>query len=408
MYCKKVKTKSGQVRWECIEDGPANPITGKRNQIKRRGRTKSEAKQKVENEIAKQNLTRVDPKQVKGMTFDQLVDKWFEMYRVTKVKKNTIETRVEQIQTLNKKMAKMPIDKLTHLFYQGVMNDIFSEGASKNTLLGTQNCANMIFKFALKHNFMAENPAAGIIIPENPKTIEDLQKDSIGGKYWERDELNEFLDTVLECGLELDKERFFTLAFSGIRVGELNALMKSDLDFDNNLIRITKTMSGQNENMREYELGTTKNESARIIEMEQSIMDMLRELVRQNDEHKMKYRTLIDDYHDGDFVFARKNGYPYFRGDVNYRMKRILKKTNIKRHATSHIFRHTHVSMLTESGVDLPTIMERVGHNDPKTTLEIYTHVTKKMREKASEKIRGNFDDLLQKISFQNKNVTLM
>lgn len=46
-----------------------------------------------------------------------------------------------------------------------------------------------------------------------------------------------------------------------------------------------------------------------------------------------------------------------------------------KKAAIPHIFRlrHTHISMLAEAGVDLKTIMQRVGHNDPDTTLRIYT-----------------------------------
>ncbi|WP_164670926.1 tyrosine-type recombinase/integrase [Virgibacillus doumboii] len=399
MYCTQIKTKSGKKRWECIADAPPNPVTGKRNQIKRRGKTQKEAKQKVRDEIAKQTETRVDPKQVKGVTFDQLAAKWLEMYRVTKVKGNTIDIRMGQIKRLNEKMAKIPIDKLTHLFFQSVINDVFSDGTAKNTLLGIKACANLIFKFAVKYNYMTVNPAKDIVIPEKPKTIEDLQKNSIEEKYWERKELDTFLDGVLKYGLELDKERFYTLAFSGMRVGELNALQKQDLDFDRNQIRIYKTISGHNENMRTYDMGTTKNSTARTIDMEQPIMDMLRELVRKNDEHKMKYRTLIDDFHDADFVFQHKNGYPYFRGTVNDRIKRILRLIGSDKHATSHIFRHTHISMLTEAGVDLPTIMQKVGHSDPKTTMGIYTHVTNKMKENASEKIRGNFDEMLQKIS---------
>ena len=104
-------------------------------------------------------------------------------------------------------------------------------------------------------------------------------------------------------------------------------------------------------------------------------MDMLRELVRINDKHKMKYRTVLDDYHDKDFVFSRGNGYPFVTKTVLNRMNRILDKTSIKKHATPHIFRHTHISMLTEAGVKLPTIMKKVGHEDVKTTMGIYTHV---------------------------------
>ena len=49
------------------------------------------------------------------------------------------------------------------------------------------------------------------------------------------------------------------------------------------------------------------------------------------------------------------------------------------KHLTTHIFRHTHISMLAELGVPFKTIMQRVGHNDSSTTLSIYTHVTKSM-----------------------------
>jgi integrase len=399
MHCEKITIKNGQVRWICVEDGPPNPVTGKRNQIKRRGKTRKEAKAKVEYETAKQSQTGVNAKEIKGVTFDRLALKWLEMYKLTSVKKATIETRLTQLNKLNENMAKVPIDKLSHLFYQNIINNIATKSA-RDSVLGIQSCANLIFKFAVKYELMTQNPAAGVMIPKKAKTVEDLQKDSIEEKYWEREELDAFLSSSLKCGLELDKERFFTLAFSGMRVSELCALQKNDLDFENNVISVTKTITGHGESMRGYELGTPKNGSARTLEMEEPIMDMLREQVRKNDEHKMKYRLEIEDFHDMDFVFPHKNGYPYSRGDVNYRIKHILKKAKIERHASSHIFRHTHISMLTEAEVDLPTIMERVGHSDPKTTLKIYTHVTKKMKANASEKVRGKFDDLLQKIAF--------
>ncbi|MBP1948483.1 site-specific integrase [Virgibacillus litoralis] len=227
-----------------------------------------------------------------------------------------------------------------------------------------------------------------------------MQKDKIEEKDWEREELDAFLTATLKHGLRLDKERFYTLAFSGLPVGELCALKKSDLDLENNIISVTKTINSKNDNMREYDITTPKNDiSVRKVEMEKPIMDMLRDLIRRNDTHKMKYRLQMEDFHDGDFVFSRENGYPYFGIDVNSRINRMLKKAKINRHASSHIFRHTHISMLTEAGIDLPTIMNRVGHKGPKTTLEIYTHVTNKMMKKASEKINHAYGDLLENIS---------
>lgn len=76
-------------------------------------------------------------------------------------------------------------------------------------------------------------------------------------------------------------------------------------------------------------------------------------------------------------------------------MGRILKKTSIEKHATPHIFRHTHISMMAEAGIDLPTIMKRVGHDDMKTTMRVYTHVTDKMKKNAAERIKNHFSNIL-------------
>ena len=43
--------------------------------------------------------------------------------------------------------------------------------------------------------------------------------------------------------------------------------------------------------------------------------------------------------------------------------------------------------MLAEMNVPLKAIMQRVGHNDPNTTLQIYTHVTENMKAETRAKL---------------------
>lgn len=43
------------------------------------------------------------------------------------------------------------------------------------------------------------------------------------------------------------------------------------------------------------------------------------------------------------------------------------------------------VSRLAENNVPLKAIMDRVGHADAKTTIQIYTHVTKKMKSNVAD-----------------------
>ena len=69
----------------------------------------------------------------------------------------------------------------------------------------------------------------------------------------------------------------------------------------------------------------------------------------------------------------------------NQKLDRILKKNELKR-ITVHGLRHTHCSLLFEAGLPIQEVKERLGHSDIKTTMNIYTHVTKKAKEKSAEK----------------------
>nr|WP_254844060.1 tyrosine-type recombinase/integrase [Virgibacillus dokdonensis] len=58
------------------------------------------------------------------------------------------------------------------------------------------------------------------------------------------------------------------------------------------------------------------------------------------------------------------------------------------------------MSMLAEAGVDITTIMKRVGHEDIDTTKRIYTHVTDKMKRDGTEKISNLYGNILEKTTF--------
>lgn len=401
MYCEKITLKSGKISWSCVADGPADPVTGKRKQIPRRGKTKREAMDRVNEAINSLTNDGIDLSVGKNTTFDTLAAEWLVTYSLTGVKKNSVRIRRNEIDNLNSCFGKVPIVKITHSVYQNALNELAPE-FSRNTLQGINGTAGMIFRYATRVKKIKDDPTVGAIVPKKRKTVEEIKADPVEESYLEHEELEEFLAAVTKYGLYLDLERFYTLAFTGMRSGELCALQKEDLDFENGIIKINKTLYSETNNMRLYELTPPKTDgSIRDIETEKPVMDMLKRIVRRNDKHKLQYRHMYDDFHDNNFVFCRDNGYPFAPKNILDRMNRLVEKTSIEKNATPHIFRHTHISMLTEAGIDIATIMERVGHEDIETTMKVYTHVTNKMKKDASHKLTNLYGDILHNINFK-------
>lgn len=401
MRCEQVKTKSGQVRWMCIEDGPRDPATGKRKQIRRRGKTKGEAKKRVQDAIRVLEEDMVDLNTGKRIPFEDAAKHWLEVYTLTGVKRSTVRIREKEVKILNRYIAKTPVGKVTHVQYQKLINDIAPDYA-RTSVQGVNTTAGMIFRQAIKDRIIRHDPTVGVVIPKKRKTIEEIETDKIEQKYLEREELDSFLEAVREHGMDLDVERFYLMAFTGMRSGELCALKWSDVNFDTNEIRITKTLYNENNNMRKYELTPPKTEgSIRTITIEDEIMQLLKSHYKRQTKTKMKYRHMMDEYHDADFIFCRSNGYPFIQKTIIQRMSRLLDYTKIEKDATPHIFRHTHISMMTEAQIDLATIMEKVGHEDMKTTMKIYTHVTNKMKKDASDKVRTLHENALSAINIK-------
>ncbi|MFP5303862.1 tyrosine-type recombinase/integrase, partial [Cobetia sp. SIMBA_158] len=59
---------------------------------------------------------------------------------------------------------------------------------------------------------------------------------------------------------------------------------------------------------------------------------------------------------------------------------------------TVHGFRHTHASILFEAGATVKEVQVRLGHRDIKTTMNIYTHVTKTVKERTAELFQSYID----------------
>ncbi|PGT89191.1 site-specific integrase [Bacillus sp. AFS040349] len=398
MYCRKVDTKKGKV-WECTEEIPKDPVTGKRKRVSARGKTKPEAKIKLErkiDEIVEYGLT-TDPQQSQ-ITFEKLANEWLETHK-RNTKNSAFRSNQYHIKRFGKYIAKIPVRNITKKAYQNVIDQMSNDGYSYNTIYSAHSVAKKIFKQAIAWDIIKSSPADMVVLPKQTLTIEEIESDQTAEQYLEREELKSFLNIVDKHGLPSDDAIFTILAFTGMRIGELLALKWKDIDFNSKEINVTKTIYNIDGKKDEYQLLPPKTKkSIRKISIDDHLIKLLNRQKNLINEQKMRVRN---SWHDEDFVITREDGYPMSPRFVHYRIKRIEKflkaETNCKKKLHPHILRHTHTSMLTEAGADLRAIMQRLGHTDAKTTLSVYTHVTEKMKIDTSDKLAKAFGDLINR-----------
>jgi Site-specific recombinase XerD len=386
--CPKNRKCTCGAKWYFAIDIGIDPKTGKRKQKRKGGfATRKEAELAAAKLI--QELSEGTYVTESNITFRAFADQWLELYENSgKVKISTIIIRKKELKRLLDFFAKMKLRDITLKHYQDALIELKRLEYAEQTIKGIHTTARMIFKKAVELGKIKKDPTEFAVIPKDKPTVEDIESKKEIPKYLERDELIRFLDTARTYGSQLEYTIFLTLAYTGLRGGELLALKWSDIDLDEQTISITKTLFNPSGGGNEYTLLTPKTASSiRTIDIDSTVIAELRKLRAVQNEVRMKYR---DRYRDQNFVFANLTKHKWLGHPLNTRslprqMKRYLRLAGLDESLTPHSLRHTHTSLLAEAGATLEEIMERLGHHDSKTTRNVYLHITKKRKKAVAQ-----------------------
>lgn len=357
-----------------------NPQTGKYEYISKTGfKRKSDAKHQAE--MIERQLRTGEYISPSSTTFKQVADDWLKQY-ANEVKVSSVRAREKAIHHAVQRFGTYPIQSIKKHDYQRFVDDM-SAKFSKNYVDSIVASTNMIFRYAYDMKIIKALPSEGIKRPKKKRTVEELEETEIHKKFLEKDELVEFLKVAkYNHSPQNSFEVFSTLAYTGLRAGELIALKWSDIDFENNTISITKTYYNPNNNKKKYQILTPKTDSSiGKISVDPKIIMLLKDY-KVNVQDKWKNELYVDN----DFVFTDNNGYPLVIKKLQLWIKAILKKTNINKNISTHSFRHTHCALLIEAGVHIKEIQERLRHKDINTTMNIYAKITNSYKKDASQK----------------------
>ncbi|MGG3802022.1 tyrosine-type recombinase/integrase [Metabacillus fastidiosus] len=300
---------------------------------------------------------------------DIVVKDWLNEYG-PQCQPSTLENRKNYINNqIIPNIGHYRLSNLKRLDYEKFLNELLKKYA-KTTVQTIHSIFSTAINKAVELEMLTHNKYQNISLKkENEFSEEDRN-------YLTRDEVNIFMGAA-------KKSQFhhyiiaLLLLRTGLRKGEMLALSWHDIDLDNKTLAVTKSRN---------EFGVKKpktTSSIRTIGIDDTLVEELKKYKTWQKKNRMKYGA---NYQDSNFMIVCPNGTEMGTFGVNRVMESILRKTNLHR-ISPHGLRHTHAIMLLESGVDIKTVSERLGHTTINMTADVYLHITKKHEEESVLKL---------------------
>ena len=377
MQIKQITKKDGSIVYRANVYLGVDKVTGKDVKTSITGRTKKEVKQKTkEAEIAflQNGSTRFQASNI--TTYKELASLWWESYKHT-VKPNTqLNVRRLLDNHILPLFGSYKLDKLTTPLIQNVVNklaDKTNKGEEGAFLYYDSLHAlnKRILQYGVVMQAIPFNPAREVILPRN---TQKAKREKV--KHFDNQELKKFLDYL--DSLNLNKFRYYYentlykfLLATGCRINEALALSWSDIDLENSVVHITKTL-----NYKQETNSPKSKASLRDIDIDQATVSMLKQYRHRQTKEAWKIGK-SESIVFSDFIHE----YP------NNRTLQTRLRTHFKRAKVTNIgfhgFRHTHASLLLNSGIPYKELQHRLGHSTLSMTMDIYSHLSKENAKKA-------------------------
>lgn len=318
---------------------------------------------------------KLSTKQVESITFEEIYNLFYKSWAQT-VKEST----KHNCKSVDKTMKQViPSDTLLANLDRRFLQQAIEKVIESNGYITAKKVRHRlrgIFKYAVQYSYIDNNEVDYTTIPQKPKTLEELEKKR--NNFLTMQEIKALVDVLNRREYHQKyADMVLVLALTGMRYGELTALQLKNIDFENNKIEI----SGNFDSVNKIKTLPKTTNSIRTIKVSKTVMEAIqRQIVRLSE----RFQPLSSD--DYIFCFERWNQPTTISCFIQI-LKKYGKQAKIEKNLSSHIFRHSHISFLAESGLPIKSIMDRVGHSNAKMTLEIYSHTTEDMEDKLVNKL---------------------
>lgn len=364
------------------------------------------------------------------VTFAEFSEQWLEEVGRMKLEKSTYSKHKTILEKQvypyfgHKKMSQITDRDITSMFNGLIKTGYVRKGEQRKyqykTLRRILNVVNIVFEKAVVWKVIEENPCKTYELPNNvprPEKIkvftpaeaktflqildkefeadysERTRKDSNGNEY----KVSAYTTTYK---LPFQFAVFFAIClYGGLRRGETISLMWEDIDFEKNIIHVTKatgkapgTAGGQY--LKEPK---TKN-SVRDVTVPQTVITMLKRLKLEQNAYRLSIGDQWQETFDENgkplhFIFIQSNGKQMYLDTPSQRFTKLIEDYNktVEKEEDKlplislHGLRHTMATLLIAERTEISTVSGRLGHADISTTLDVYTHFLKERDTAAAD-----------------------
>ena len=283
---------------------------------------------------------------------------WFEHYKKPTLKTKTIICYRTMFNHILPFFGEMQLTEITTSDIQSFFDQF--RDASRSTVKHMKDVLHQIFDSAIEDGYITKNPTDSkrLVMPSKVTERQPLKPEQV------RHILQEMPRLDLQARLLL-----MLLLYTGERKGEVRGLRWEDIDFENNLIHVRRAISSA---QNQPTVVSTKSKAG--------IRDipLLPELRRFLQQFKQREGYLL----------GRQR--PLTEAQYRRLFDRIGLKVNLYG-ATSHVFRHTFLTMAASS-LDPKTLQAIAGHASCDITMNRYVHKRDDKVKESRQKLAGLFD----------------
>lgn len=337
--------------------------TGKQIHVTRRGfLTKKEASLTLAQ--LRVEVSKGEYKKPITETFEDLYNVWIQHYERTVEESTFVKTLGIFKNHILPALGHYRIEKLSVSICQGFVDDC-SLKLKRFRMVKTY--ASKVIDFAIKREYISSNPFKLVDLPKiKASAVLDTEVN-----YYSKEQLIDFLQCLKQYGNAQITAFFYLLAFSGIRKGEALALTWADLNFDTKELLITKALS-RGKNNKLY-IKSTKTDTIRQLLIDDETCSILSEWKKIQ---QVKFPKAND---KSQLMFTNEQNSLLQQTVPRKWLMKIIDNYSLP-YTHVHSFRHVHCSLLFEAGASVKEVQERLGHTDVQTTLNIYTHLSKRAK----------------------------